>query len=161
MLILSQQKYMLVSCRMSEQEDETSLLIKDGPHESNDIKVDLRSSKIGIQRIMNEENQNVKTWNIPKVFVGWLLRLKDSFGAPFMVVVIIVYGVSEGYVGTVRGLATNYYWKDVQKLQPASTQAFQVKYFLLFFLLLLEEMTIATMVYKKGYSIISSISHII
>ena len=109
-------------------------MIKSLSLESNYSKVDLKNREIGIKRIEDEENRSVKIWNIPRKFIEWLQRLKEAFGSPFMAVVIIVYGVSEGYVGTVRGLATNYYWKDVQKLQPSSTQAFQVKHLLVSFL---------------------------
>jgi hypothetical protein len=155
---------------MSEQEDETSLLMKGVSHGSNDmkvngvshgsndVKVNIKSSEMRMQRIENEENENAKIWNIPKLFIGWLQILRDSFGAPFMTVVIIVYGVSQGYVGTVKGLATAYYWKDVQKLQPASTQAFQVKYFMHFYLMLFELMSIETLIYQKRDVMFSSSS---
>lgn len=88
-------------------------------------KADLSGSRKDLESTENSHCQNVKTWNIARQFYVWLQTLKDAFGAPFMAVVIIVYGISQGYAGTVRSLATNYYWKDVQKLQPASTQAFE------------------------------------
>lgn len=76
----------------------------------------------------NLENQGIvkmRTWNIARDVYLWFRSLKEAFGGPFLAVVIIVYGISQGYAGTVRQLATKYYWKDVQKLQPASTEAFQ------------------------------------
>ncbi|KAH7307156.1 hypothetical protein KP509_22G048500 [Ceratopteris richardii] len=73
----------------------------------------------------NIKNQHPNSWNYAWKFYLWLKTLQEAFGAPFMAVIIIVYGISQGYVGTVRNLATNYYWKDVQKLQPAASQAFE------------------------------------
>ncbi|XP_024517338.1 probable folate-biopterin transporter 6 isoform X1 [Selaginella moellendorffii] len=57
--------------------------------------------------------------------VDWIGQLRAAFGAPFLAVVMIVYGVNQGYGESVKNMAINYYWKDVQKLQPSSTQAFQ------------------------------------
>ncbi|XP_057871910.2 probable folate-biopterin transporter 6 isoform X3 [Cryptomeria japonica] len=63
-------------------------------------------------------------WEVVKHFWQWFAVMRETFGVPFLGVVMIVYGVSQGYGETVKGLATNYYWRDVQKMQPASTQAF-------------------------------------
>lgn len=77
------------------------------------------------EKVQSQGLMNRKCWNIAREFHLWIKTLKEAFGAPFLVVIIIVYGISQGYAGTVRSLAANYYWKDVQKLQPASSQAFQ------------------------------------
>ncbi|KAI5063223.1 hypothetical protein GOP47_0021770 [Adiantum capillus-veneris] len=69
--------------------------------------------------------RKLEQWNYARHFYVWLRTLQNTFGAPFMAVVVIVYGVSEGYAGNVRHIAANYYWKDVQKLQPAESQAFE------------------------------------
>lgn len=63
-------------------------------------------------------------WGVVKRFLEWFAAIREAFGVPFIGVVIIVYGVSQGYAETMKRLATNYYWKDVQKMQPASTQLF-------------------------------------
>lgn len=65
-------------------------------------------------------------WGVVKDLVSWFVVMREAFGAPFLGVVMIVYGVSQGYAGTMKRLATNYYWRDVLKMQPASTQAFMV-----------------------------------
>lgn len=110
---------------MSEEED--GLLLENMTlHPLN--KVDFSGSHDdGIEKRNTEISyfQYLRPWNFAKQFYWWLQTLREAFGAPFMAVIIIVYGVSQGYVGTVRSLATGYYWKDVQKLQPASTQAFE------------------------------------
>ncbi|KAH9327040.1 hypothetical protein KI387_007218 [Taxus chinensis] len=59
-----------------------------------------------------------------KSFLQWFAVMREAFGGPFLGVVMIVYGVSQGYAETMKQLATNYYWRDVQKMQPASTQIF-------------------------------------
>lgn len=63
-------------------------------------------------------------WRVVKDLISWFVVMREAFGAPFLGVVMIVYGVSQGYAGTMKLLATNYYWRDVLKMQPASTQAF-------------------------------------
>lgn len=63
-------------------------------------------------------------WRVVKDLISWFVVMREAFGTPFLVVVMIVYGVSQGYGGQMKRLATNYYWKDVLKMQPASTQAF-------------------------------------
>ena len=64
-----------------------------------------------------------------KDLISWFVVMREAFGTPFLVVVMIVYGVIQGYGGKMKRLATNYYWKDVLKMQPASTQAFTVTHF--------------------------------
>eukprot|EP00249_Psilotum_nudum_P014076 c24652_g1_i1 orf=228-1754(+) len=70
-------------------------------------------------------SERMQTGNFVMDLYRWFRVMREAFGAPFLAVVIIVYGISQGYAGTMKTLASNYYWKDVQKLQPASTQAFQ------------------------------------
>ncbi|CAI5993983.1 unnamed protein product [Closterium sp. NIES-64] len=55
---------------------------------------------------------------------AWLRGLVASFGLPFVALVGVVYGVSEGYAGALYHFASQYYWMDVQRLQPASAQAY-------------------------------------
>ncbi|CAI5488437.1 unnamed protein product [Closterium sp. Naga37s-1] len=57
---------------------------------------------------------------------AWLRGLVASFGLPFVALVGVVYGVSEGYAGALYHFASQYYWMDVQCLQPASAQAYMV-----------------------------------
>ncbi|CAI5478650.1 unnamed protein product [Closterium sp. Yama58-4] len=57
---------------------------------------------------------------------AWLRGLVASFGLPFVALVGVVYGVSEGYAGALYHFASQYYWMDVQRLQPASAQAYMV-----------------------------------
>ncbi|KAH9291036.1 hypothetical protein KI387_044165 [Taxus chinensis] len=63
-------------------------------------------------------------WGVVKQFLKWIAVMRDAFGGPFVGFVMIVYGVSQGYEEGMKRLVSNYYWKDVQKMQPASTQSF-------------------------------------
>ncbi|MCO5558709.1 hypothetical protein L7F22_012295 [Adiantum nelumboides] len=117
--------YFLYS-RMSE-DDEDVLLEKNmalcSMNKSNLI--DNHDPELDGKDTKNASCKNIRQWNYAWRFYAWLQMLQNAFGAPFMSVIVIVYGISQGYVGTVRTLATNYYWKDVQKLQPAASQAFE------------------------------------
>ncbi|KAI5063221.1 hypothetical protein GOP47_0021768 [Adiantum capillus-veneris] len=111
--------------RMSEEDDDALLenmalytMNTIDPNGNDDLELDGKDTE-------SAHFKQFKQWNYVWHFYVWLQTLQTAFGAPFMSVIVIVYGVSQGYVGTVRSLATNYYWKDVQKLQPAASQVFE------------------------------------
>eukprot|EP00850_Spirogloea_muscicola_P010566 SM000062S19952 [mRNA] locus=s62:643291:646410:+ [translate_table: standard] len=55
----------------------------------------------------------------------WLRTLRAAFGPQFVAVVMIIYGVSQGYGESLQEISTNYYWKDIQQVEPASAQVYQ------------------------------------
>eukprot|EP00898_Chlorokybus_atmophyticus_P001084 jgi/Chlat1/1977/Chrsp158S02283 len=58
-------------------------------------------------------------------FLAWMRQLRAAFGTPFVAIAIAGYAVSQGIgesIGT--GFGADYYYKDVQKLEPASSQQY-------------------------------------
>ncbi|KAJ7533494.1 hypothetical protein O6H91_13G052000 [Diphasiastrum complanatum] len=54
-----------------------------------------------------------------------MVKLRKAFGAPFLMLILTVYGINQGIGSNLQSLATDYYWKDQQKLQPATTQFYE------------------------------------
>ncbi|ERN07070.1 hypothetical protein AMTR_s00019p00060350 [Amborella trichopoda] len=62
-------------------------------------------------------------------FIGgpvlWLKMLSDELHWTFVTGVVIVYGISQGLGGALSRVASDYYWKDVQLVQPSASQFYQ------------------------------------
>ncbi|KAG9455932.1 hypothetical protein H6P81_000440 [Aristolochia fimbriata] len=54
--------------------------------------------------------------------VNWFKKLAQEMHWSFVFGVVVVYGVSQGMGGALSRVASDYYWKDVQKVQPSQTQ---------------------------------------
>ncbi|KAK6927658.1 Biopterin transporter family [Dillenia turbinata] len=54
----------------------------------------------------------------------WLQMLGNNLNPSFIVGVFIVYGFSQGFAGSYFRVVSDYYWKDVQKVQPSTVQVF-------------------------------------
>lgn len=57
--------------------------------------------------------------------VRWLRMLCRELGATFVAGVVLVYGLSQGFAGSFFRVASDYYWKDVQRVQPSAAQVYQ------------------------------------
>ncbi|KAJ6808113.1 putative folate-biopterin transporter 2 [Iris pallida] len=55
----------------------------------------------------------------------WMRMLCDEMHWSFVFGVIVIYGVSQGLGGAVSRVASDYYWKDVQMVQPSEAQVYQ------------------------------------
>ncbi|CAI5961181.1 unnamed protein product [Closterium sp. NIES-64] len=53
---------------------------------------------------------------------AWMRELGRVFGWPLLGVVMVTYGINQGYASSLTDLSLSYYWKDVQHLQPAAAQ---------------------------------------
>ena len=53
---------------------------------------------------------------------SWLRILSDQLHWSFVYGVVSVYGICQGLGCGVTEVASNFYWKDVQKLQPSQAQ---------------------------------------
>ncbi|KAL9677425.1 hypothetical protein QQ045_005654 [Rhodiola kirilowii] len=60
----------------------------------------------------------------------WLQLLSDKLNPTFILGVFLVYGLSQGFAGSYFKVVSDYYWKDVQKLQPSAVQLFMGFYYL-------------------------------
>lgn len=57
--------------------------------------------------------------------IHWLKMLALELHWSFVFGVFVVYGISQGLGGAFYRVATEYYMKDVQKVQPSEAQVFQ------------------------------------
>ena len=61
--------------------------------------------------------------------VRWVRMLCRELGATFVAGVVLVYGLSQGFAGSFFRVASDYYWKDVQRVQPATVQFLSVFFY--------------------------------
>ncbi|KAJ0965757.1 hypothetical protein J5N97_026895 [Dioscorea zingiberensis] len=55
----------------------------------------------------------------------WFSMLADEMHWSFVFGVVTVYGISQGLGGAIWRVASDYYWKDVQMVQPSEAQVYQ------------------------------------
>ncbi|RWV88929.1 hypothetical protein GW17_00048949 [Ensete ventricosum] len=55
----------------------------------------------------------------------WFRMLSEEMHWSFVLGVITVYGISQGMGGSISRVATDYYWKDFQMVQPSAAQVYQ------------------------------------
>ncbi|KAJ7958481.1 Folate-biopterin transporter like [Quillaja saponaria] len=60
----------------------------------------------------------------------WLKMLSSELNPTFIMGVILVYGLSQGFSGALFKVVSDYYWKDVQKVQPSVVQIYTGLYFI-------------------------------
>ncbi|TQE11197.1 hypothetical protein C1H46_003203 [Malus baccata] len=62
--------------------------------------------------------------------IQWLQMLSTELNPTFVLGVVLVYGISQGFSGSYFKVVTDYYWKDVQKLQPSVVQLYIGLYYI-------------------------------
>jgi hypothetical protein len=62
--------------------------------------------------------------------VRWLQMLCRELGATFVAGVVLVFGLNQGFAGSFFRVASDYYWKDVQRVQPATVQFLSVFFYI-------------------------------
>ncbi|XP_059069508.1 probable folate-biopterin transporter 6 isoform X1 [Cryptomeria japonica] len=110
--------------RMKEEEEAIAILVN-VPVTEEERETDVLNSSCNENEVTSVRHWSevvCSPWEFVKSFLQWFAVMREAFGGPFLGVVMVVYGVSQGYAETMKRLATNYYWRDVQKMQPASTQ---------------------------------------
>lgn len=60
----------------------------------------------------------------------WLQMLSATLSPTFVLGVVLVYGLSQGFAGSFFKVVSDYYWKDVQKVQPSAVQLFIGLYYI-------------------------------
>lgn len=60
----------------------------------------------------------------------WLAMLSSQLNPTFILGVFLVYGLGQGFSGSFFKVVTDYYWKDVQKIQPSVVQLYVGLYFI-------------------------------
>lgn len=61
--------------------------------------------------------------------VGWFRMLVKELHWSFVFGVVATYGISQGLGGGITRVASDYYWKDVQRVQPATVQFLSVFFY--------------------------------
>ncbi|XP_024930459.3 probable folate-biopterin transporter 6 [Ziziphus jujuba] len=62
--------------------------------------------------------------------IQWLQMLSSQINPSFIFGVVLVYGLSQGFSGSFFKVVTDYYWKDVQKVQPSVVQLYIGLYYI-------------------------------
>ncbi|XP_042989160.1 probable folate-biopterin transporter 6 [Carya illinoinensis] len=60
----------------------------------------------------------------------WLQMLSSQLNASFVLGIFLVHGLSQGFSGSYFKVVSDYYWKDVQKVQPSVVQLFLGLYYI-------------------------------
>ncbi|CAN8236766.1 unnamed protein product [Cochlearia groenlandica] len=60
----------------------------------------------------------------------WLQMLCLRLNSSFVVGVVLVYGLNQGFSGSIFKVVTDYYWKDVQQVQPSVVQLYMGLYYI-------------------------------
>ncbi|XP_044471942.1 probable folate-biopterin transporter 6 [Mangifera indica] len=60
----------------------------------------------------------------------WLQMLSSQLSPSFIFGIVLVYGLSQGFSGSFFRVVTDYYWKDVQKVQPSVVQIYIGLYYI-------------------------------
>ncbi|KAF9662050.1 hypothetical protein SADUNF_Sadunf18G0013000 [Salix dunnii] len=60
----------------------------------------------------------------------WLQMLSSQLNPTFIFGVLVVYGLSQGFSGSFFKVVTDFYWKDVQKVQPSAVQLYIGLYYI-------------------------------
>ncbi|RDY04310.1 putative folate-biopterin transporter 6, partial [Mucuna pruriens] len=85
---------------------------------------------------MGSENATVtgrKTKNLFSLIrepIQWVRMLSSQLNPTFVMGVFIVYGLGQGFSGSLFKVVADYYWKDVQKVQPSTVQLYVGFYFI-------------------------------
>ncbi|XP_029126208.1 probable folate-biopterin transporter 6 isoform X2 [Cajanus cajan] len=73
---------------------------------------------------MGENGTKRKALGVVTEGAEWVKMLSRRLSRSFVMGVFIVYGVGQGFSGSLLKVAADYYWKDVQKLQPSTVQLY-------------------------------------
>ncbi|KAL6861902.1 hypothetical protein ACP4OV_017602 [Aristida adscensionis] len=63
-------------------------------------------------------------WRAPSP-AAWFRMLVKELHWTFVFGVVATYGISQGLGGGINRVASDYYWKDVQRVQPSAAQVYQ------------------------------------
>ncbi|XP_020960870.1 probable folate-biopterin transporter 6 isoform X3 [Arachis ipaensis] len=76
-----------------------------------------------------KHNKTVILQTITQPF-QWLQNLSTQLNPTFILGIFLIHGLQQGFTGSFFRVAADYYWKDIQKLQPSLVQIFAGIYFI-------------------------------
>ncbi|XP_050892648.1 probable folate-biopterin transporter 6 isoform X2 [Lathyrus oleraceus] len=62
--------------------------------------------------------------------IQWLTMLTHHLNPSFIAGIFLIYGIGQGFSGSFFKLVSDYYWKDIQKIQPSTVQLYVGIYFI-------------------------------
>ncbi|XP_019457231.1 PREDICTED: probable folate-biopterin transporter 6 isoform X2 [Lupinus angustifolius] len=62
--------------------------------------------------------------------IEWIRMLSTKLNPTFILGIFIIYGLGQGFSGSLFRVVVDYYWKDVQLLQPSSLQFYLSLFFI-------------------------------
>ncbi|XP_072953701.1 probable folate-biopterin transporter 2 isoform X1 [Typha angustifolia] len=100
-----------------------------GPQLVSNISVDKESSEETV-KLTEEAPRAIEALNVENGKsslspLRWFRMLAGELHWSFVFGVVTVYGISQGLGGGINRVASDYYWKDVQKVQPSAAQVYQ------------------------------------
>lgn len=104
------------------------------PKSINDLREEpcfLTDQEKGI--ILLQDSSSCKRFNLLSLFlepIEWIRMLSSRLHPTFVLGVVLVYGLSLGFAGSFFKVVSDFYWKDVQKLQPSAVQLFIGLYYI-------------------------------
>ncbi|KAL5558244.1 hypothetical protein UlMin_034455 [Ulmus minor] len=108
---------------------ETSNLVGKSSDDPNEQSTDLPSIKVDLHSSESFPQSSSPFQLILEPF-RWLQMLSSQLTPTFVFGVILVYGLSQGFSGSFFRVVSDYYWKDVQKVQPSIVQIYTGLYFI-------------------------------
>ncbi|XP_058114000.1 probable folate-biopterin transporter 2 [Magnolia sinica] len=73
----------------------------------------------------SENKPKSRNFNFFWVPLNWFRMLCNEMHWSSVFGIFVIYGVSQGTGGALGRVASDYYWKDVQKVQPSESQVYQ------------------------------------
>ncbi|KAK7383382.1 hypothetical protein VNO78_29060 [Psophocarpus tetragonolobus] len=79
----------------------------------------------------NGKNKSKKTiLSLVTEPIQWLRMLSTQLNPATVMGIFVIYGLGQGFSGSLFKVVADYYWKDVQKLQPSTVQLYVGFYFI-------------------------------
>ncbi|MED6194941.1 hypothetical protein PIB30_033354 [Stylosanthes scabra] len=76
-----------------------------------------------------KDNKSITLSTITQPF-QWLQNLSAQLNPTFIIGIFLIHGLQQGFTASFFRVSADYYWKDVQKLQPSLVQIFAGIYFI-------------------------------
>lgn len=75
-------------------------------------------------KAMGDEKPRRRFLDSMRAPMEWFRMLSNEMHWSFVMGVVVVYGINQGLGGGLGRVGTEYYWKDIQKVQPSEAQVY-------------------------------------
>ncbi|XP_077215312.1 putative folate-biopterin transporter 2 [Tasmannia lanceolata] len=87
---------------------------------SMDVEESVQLRNEGVEELQPAEGLSVSRW----APLNWFRMLANEMHWTFVFGVVVIYGISQGIGGGLTRVSSDYYWKDVQMVQPSEAQVY-------------------------------------